>query len=183
MSQSCQSMTTIAPSNNKWNRRETDGVKRNAAKWNSMKQNGVKWNIMRQNSVKWSGAKQKDVKQNNIKSVMQKTWNSENWSMRKWTKNQTDIKQGHNQLEPLYTTEIDEQSRENVLPPEKQYQSHCVPPVNTSSQQQALRALSHQQEQLIPCTNISITNSKTKPKECMLVSKVCGVLHQEHIAM
>ena len=86
-------------------------------------------------------------------------------------------------MEPLYTTEKDEQPRENALPAEQQYQTHCVPHVNTFSQQQALRALLYQQEQLMPCTNISITNSKTKPKECMLVSKVCRVLHQERIAM
>ena len=54
-----------------------------------------------QREVEWSEAEGRETERYEKRDG---TWNSEN---------QTGIKQGHNQVEPLYTTEKDEQSREN----------------------------------------------------------------------
>ena len=88
------------------------------------------------------------------------------------------LKQGYNQVEPFVTRRRDEQCRENALPAEQQFQTHYVPPVNTFSPQHHAR-----KNHSLQCRNIGITNPKTKPEECMLVSKVCRVLCQERITM
>ena len=174
--------------NVKRNGAKRDGVKRNNVKRNNVKRNNVKRSNVKRNGVKQDGVKRNNVKRNGVKRnrVKQKgmTWNNVMWnSVKVDVEKRTDLSKGITKLNHSLQGEEMNNLRKMHHLLNNSFRPIMYPLSTHLAHNNHFEHRHTSRNHSLQCRNIGITNSKTKPEECMLVSKVCRVLCQERTAM
>ena len=178
----------VKRNNAKRNNVKRNGAKRDGVKRNNVKRNNVKRSNVKQNGVKRDGVKRNNVKRNGVKRnrVKQKgmTWNNVMWnSMKVDVEKRTDLSKGITKLNhSLQGEEMNNLGKMHYLL-NNSFRPIMYPLSTHLAHNKHFEHRHTSRNHSLQCRNIGITNSKTKPEECMLVSKVCRVLCQERTAM